>query len=61
MNEGNAKINWLFDAVRFLLEQDQSINKEKDKLLDNADRIELDFTKDLLENKTENVLGGGGY
>ncbi len=58
--EIEAKINWNFEALRFILENKSTFDRDhKRKLLDDADRIELDFTieETSLENKTENALG----
>ena len=49
--EQNAKINWCFEALRYLV--------DNFALLDEADRIELDFTKEeeqSLPSKTADAL-----
>ena len=59
--EQNAKLNWCFEALRFILENNSTFDEDhKQKLLDNADRIEIDFTKEekqSLPEKTEVALG----
>lgn len=58
--EKEAKLNWNFEALRFILENNSTFDEDhKKKLLDDADRIELDFElkETSLENKTEDALG----
>lgn len=53
--EQEAKVNWNFEALRFILENNSTFDEDhKKKLLDEADRIELDFEvkETSLENKT---------
>ena len=60
MNEQETKINWIFNSMRFLLENSSTFDEtEKNKMLDEADRIELDYKVEetKLENKTEIALG----
>lgn len=45
--EQEAKLNWNFEALRFILENNSTFDEDhKQKLLDDADRIELDYTKE---------------
>ena len=59
--EQNAKLNWLFNAVEFLL-QNKFTDDEvyKNQLLDEADKIYLDYEVEetKLENKTKDSLRG---
>ena len=58
--EQETKINWIFNSMRFLLEDSSTFDEtEKNKILNDADRIELDYKVEetKLENKTENALG----
>ena len=61
--EQNAKLNWCFEALKFLLKdnvKDIEEFKYGDKLLEDSDRIEIDYTKEeeqSLPEKTEVALG----
>ncbi len=57
--EQESKLNWVFDTLRFQLEN-ISDESHKNKLLDQADKIELDYEVEetSLENKTENAVRG---
>ena len=58
--EQNAKLNWCFEALKSLLDNSHSPRSEINSLLDEADRIEIDYTKEeeSLEDKTEGALRG---
>ena len=57
--EQNVKINWLFNAVEFLL-QNKFTDDEvyRNQLIDEADKIHLDYEVEetKLENKTKDAL-----
>ncbi len=57
--EQNAKLNWCFEALKSLLDNSHSPRSEINSLLDEADRIKIDYTKEeeSLEDKTEGALG----
>ncbi len=59
--EQETKINWIFNSMRFLLEDSSTFDEtEKNKILNDADRIEIDYAKEEetpLENKTKDALG----
>ena len=45
--EQNTKLDWCFDSLKFFLENNSTFDEVyKQKLLDDADRIEIDFTKE---------------
>ncbi len=62
--EQNAKLNWCFEALKFILENNSTFDEDhKQKLLNDSDRIELDYTKEeeqSLPSKTKDALRGGG-
>ncbi len=62
--EQNAKLNWCFESLRFILENNSTFDEDhKQKLLNDSDRIELDYTKEeeqSLPEKTKDALGRKG-
>ncbi len=60
--EQNAKLNWCFESLRFLLKdnvKDIEEFKYGDKLLEDSDRIKLDYEVEetKLTDKTKGALG----
>lgn len=69
MNNTEKKIDWIFEALRYLIENTPSMNNSiygrKNKLLDDADRIIADIETEkesnpTIQSKTENALRDHG-
>ncbi len=59
--EQEAKLNWCFEALKSLLENSHSPRSEINSLLDDTDRIKIDYTKEeeqSLPSKTKDALRG---